>query len=144
MNTQVIMQDPEIHRQIGELTGRFNTFEVNMAREFAELKQTIREQSVVPYAVYEKRVTDIDTDIANLRTDVELIKDKLQIRDYSVTGKVAAFLDSAVVKIIGTGIVAAVLFAIYINYQQQIDSISEKVDNATKVQNIEQNIDRTE
>ena len=144
MNTQVIMQDPEIHRQIGELTGRFNTFEVNMAREFAELKQTIREQSVVPYAVYEKRVTDIDTDIANLRTDVELIKDKLQIREYSVTGKVAAFLDSAVVKIIGTGIVAAVLFAIYINYQQQIDSISEKVDNATKVQNIEQNIDRTE
>lgn len=134
MNTQVIMQDPEIHRQIGELTGRFNTFEVNMAREFAELKQTIREQSVVPYAVYEKRVTDIDTDIANLRTDVELIKDNLQIRQHSLTGKVAAFLDSAIVKIIGTGVVAAVLFAIYINYQQQIDSISEKIDNASRIE----------
>lgn len=136
MNTQVIMQDPEIHRQIGELTGRFNTFEVNMAREFAELKQTIREQSVVPYAVYEKRVTDIDTDIVNLRTDVELIKDNLQIRQHSLTGKVAAFLDSAIVKIIGTGVVAAVLFAIYINYQQQIDSISEKVDNATRLEQV--------
>lgn len=134
MNTQVIMQDPEIHRQIGELTGRFNTFEVNMAREFAELKQTIREQSVVPYAVYEKRVTDIDTDIANLRTDVELIKDSLQIRQHSLTGKVAAFLDSAIVKIIGTAVVAAVLFAIYINYQQQIDSISEKIDNASNIE----------
>lgn len=134
MNTQVIMQDPEIHRQIGELTGRFNTFEVNMAREFSELKQTIREQSVVPYAVYEKRVTDIDTDIANLRTDVELIKDNLQIRQHSLTGKVAAFLDSAIVKIIGTGVVAAVLFAIYINYQQQIDSISEKIDNASNIE----------
>lgn len=134
MNTQVIMQDPEIHRQIGELTGRFNTFEVNMAREFAELKQTIREQSVVPYAVYEKRVTDIDTDIANLRTDIELIKDNLQIRQHSLTGKVAAFLDSAIVKIIGTGVVAAVLFAIYINYQQQIDSISEKIDNASRIE----------
>lgn len=131
---KIIMQDPEIHRQIGELTGRFNTFEVNMAREFAELKQTIREQSVVPYAVYEKRVTDIDTDIASLRTDVELIKDKLQIREYSVTGKMAAFLDNAIVKIIGTGVVAAVLFAIYINYQQQIDSISEKIDNASSIE----------
>lgn len=128
------MQDPEIHRQIGELTGRFNTFEVNMAREFAELKQTIREQSVVPYAVYEKRVTDIDTDIAGLRTDVELIKDNLQIRQHSLTGKVAAFLDSAIVKIIGTAVVAAVLFAIYINYQQQIDSISEKIDNASRIE----------
>lgn len=134
MNTQVIMQDPEIHRQIGELTGRFNTFEVNMAREFAELKQTIREQSVVPYAVYEKRVTDIDTDIANLRTDVELIKDKLQIREYSVTGKMAAFLDNAIVKIIGAAIITAVLVGIYLNYKVQIDSISEKVDNANRIE----------
>lgn len=137
MNTQVIMQDPEIHRQIGELTGRFNTFEVNMAREFAELKQTIREQSVVPYAVYEKRVTDIDTDIASLRTDVELIKDKLQIREYSVTGKMATFLDNAIVKIVGAAIVTAVLVGIYLNYKVQIDTISEKVDNASR---IEQNI----
>lgn len=128
------MQDPEIHRQIGELTGRFNTFEVNMAREFSELKQTIREQSVVPYAVYEKRVTDIDTDIANLRTDVELIKDKLQIREYSVTGKMAAFLDNAIVKILGAAIVTAVLVGIYLNYKVQIDSISEKVDNVTTEQ----------
>lgn len=128
------MQDPEIHRQIGELTGRFNTFEVNMAREFAELKQTIREQSVVPYAVYEKRVTDIDTDIANLRTDVELIKDKLQIREYSVTGKMAAFLDNAIVKIIGAAIITAVLVGIYLNYKVQIDSISEKVDNANRIE----------
>ena len=134
MDKQIIMQDPEIHRQIGELTGRFNTFEVNMAREFSELKQTIREQSVVPYAVYEKRVTDIDSDIAGLRTDVELIKDTLQIREHSVTGKLAAFLDSAIVKIIGTGVVAAVLFGIYMNYQAQIDSISEKIDNANRIE----------
>ena len=134
MDKQIIMQDPEIHRQIGELTGRFNTFEVNMAREFSELKQTIREQSVVPYAVYEKRVTDIDTDIANLRTDVEIIKDKLQIREHSVTGKMATFLDNAIVKIIGAAIVTAVLVGIYLNYKVQIDSISEKVDNVTTEQ----------
>lgn len=134
MDTQIIMQDPEIHRQIGELTGRFNTFEVNMAREFSELKQTIREQSVVPYTVYEKRVADIDTDIAALRTDVELIKDKLQIREYSVTGKMAAFLDNAIVKILGAAIVTAVLVGIYLNYKVQIDSISEKVDNVTTEQ----------
>lgn len=134
METQIIMQDPEIHRQIGELTGRFNTFEVNMAREFSELKQTIREQSVVPYTVYEKRVADIDTDIAALRTDVEIIKDKLQIREYSVTGKMAAFLDNAIVKILGAAIVTAVLVGIYLNYKVQIDSISEKVDNVTTEQ----------
>ena len=32
------MQDPEIYKQIGELTGRFNTFEANMSKEFSEIK----------------------------------------------------------------------------------------------------------
>ncbi len=133
---KIIMQDPEIHRQIGELTGRFNTFEVNMAGEFAELKQTIREQSVVPYAVYEKHVQDESSAVEKLRGDIETIKDTLQIREHSVTGKLATFLDSAIVKIIGTGVVGVVLFAIYLNYQAQIDSISEKVDNVTRLEQV--------
>lgn len=137
MDKQIIMQDPEIHRQIGELTGRFNTFEQNMAREFSELKQTIREQSVVPYAVYEKHVQDESSAVEKLRGDIETIKDTLQIREHSVTGKLATFFDNAIVKIIGAGVVTTVFIGLYLNYKVQIDTISEKVDNVTKVQHIE-------
>ena len=52
------MQDPEIYKQLGELTGRFNTFEQNMAREFDELKQTIREQKTVSFSTFEKQASN--------------------------------------------------------------------------------------
>lgn len=129
MEKQVIMQDPKIYEQIGNLTGRFNTFEQNMAREFQELKQTIREQNNVPYPIFEKHVIDSQKAVNDLTIRVDNIEDALKIKEATITGKLAQFLDSAIVKIIGTGVVAAVLFAIYINYQQQIDSISKKVDN---------------
>ena len=126
---KVIMQDPKIYEQLGELTGRFNTFERNMAREFQELKQTIRDQSVVPYQVFEKHVLDAEQHIRDFDKRLNTIEDTLKIREATVTGKLAQFLDNAIVKIIGTGVVAAVLFAVFINYKSQIDSISNKVDN---------------
>lgn len=129
MDRQVIMQDPKIYEQIGELTGRFNTFEQNMAKEFQELKQTIREQSVVPYAVFEKHVTDTEKELKELGDRVNTIEDALKIKEATITGKLAQFLDNALVKIIGAAVITAVLLAMYLNYKTQIDSISEKVDN---------------
>lgn len=127
---KIIMQDPEIYSKIGELTGRFNTFEENMTNQFKEVKQAIRDQNNVPYPVFEKHVLEHGKLVAR----VESVEDALKIKEHTITGKLAQFLDSAIVKIIGTGIVGAVLFAIYINYQAQIDSISEKVDNVTRVE----------
>lgn len=131
---KVIMQDPKIYEQLGNLTGRFNTFEQNMAREFQELKQTIRDQNAVPYAIFEKHVTDTQVAIKDLTTRVDNIEDALKIKEATITGKLAQFLDSAIVKIIGGAVIAAVLLAMYFNYKTQIDSISEKVDNVNQVE----------
>lgn len=131
---KVIMQDPKIYEQLGSLTGRFNTFEQNMAREFQELKQTIRDQNAVPYAIFEKHVTDTQVAIKDLTTRVDNIEDALKIKEATITGKLAQFLDSAIVKIIGGAVIAAVLLAMYFNYKTQIDSISEKVDNVNQVE----------
>lgn len=54
-----------------------------------------------------------------------------------MTGKLATFFDNAIVKIIGAGVVTTVFIGLYLNYKVQIDTISEKVDNVTKVQHIE-------
>lgn len=126
---KVIMQDPKIYEQLGNLTGRFNTFEQNMAREFQELKQTIRDQNAVPYAIFEKHVTDTVLEIKDLSVRVDNLEDALKIKDATITGKLAQFLDSAIVKILGGAIITAVLFAMYFNYKTQIDNISRKVDN---------------
>ena len=135
--------DPEIYKQLGELQGRFNTFEQNMAREFADIKQTIKEQSVVPYGVYEARTKATDTIHANheerlkgLEGKVDGIEDNLQIREHTVTGKIAAFLDSAIVKVVGTGVVSLVLLAVYWNYQSQIEQLTKKVNEVEQVKEI--------
>ncbi len=131
------MQDPELYKQIGELTGRFNTFETNMERQFQELKQTIREQSVVPYQVYEKHVAESRQDIDSLKTRVDTVEDALKIRDASVTGKLSHFMDNAIVKAIGTSLILGVALLIYINYKTQIDSITEKIDNVSEQQDVQ-------
>lgn len=138
--TTIIMQDPEIYKQIGELTGRFNTFETNMNQQFQELKQTIREQSVVPYPVFEKHVIDTQKDINGLKDKVDVIEDTLKIRDATITGKLARFLDSAIVKMIGTALVGGVSLIVYVNYRAQIDNITQKLDNVSEQQHIERNI----
>ena len=133
---KIIMQDPETYKQIGELTGRFNTFEANMSKEFSEVKQAIREQNNVPYPVFEKHVLDSESKHTKLVARVDAVEDTLKIKEATITGKLVQFLDSAIVKIIGTGVVGVVLFAIYLNYQAQIDSISEKVDNVTRLEQV--------
>lgn len=136
MDKQVIMQDPKIYEQLGELTGRFNTFEKNMADQFSELKQVIRDQNNVPYPIFEKHVLDTKQEIKDLAGRVDNIEEALKIKEATITGKLAQFLDSAIVKIIGTAVVTAVLFGMYFNYQKQIDSISEKVDNVNKQEQV--------
>ena len=131
---KVIMQDPKIYEQLGNLTGRFNTFEQNMAREFQELKQTIRDQNALPNAIFQKHFSYILIAIKDLTTRVDNIEDALKIKEATITGKLAQFLDSAIVKIIGGAVIAAVLLAMYFNYKTQIDSISEKVDNVNQVE----------
>lgn len=133
---KIIMQDPEIYKQIGELTGRFNTFEANMSKEFSEVKQAIREQNNVPYPVFEKHVLESESKHTKLAARVDAVEDTLKIKEATITGKLAQFLDSAIVKIIGTGVVGVVLFAMYLNYQAQIDSISEKLDNVTRLEQV--------
>ena len=133
---KVIMQDPKIYEQLGNLTGRFNTFEQNMAREFQELKQTIRDQNAVPYAIFGKHVTDTTLEIKDLSVRIDNIEDALKIKDATITGKLAQFLDGAIVKIVGTAIVGAILFAMYFNYKVQIDNISRKVDNVSSQEQV--------
>lgn len=124
--------DPEIYKQIGELTGRFNTFEQNMSNQFNEVKQAIKDQSVVPYSVYDKHVESSDKAISVLREDVDNIQDNLNIRANSLSGKLDIFLDNTVVKIIGSSFVGLVLIVIYWSYQKQIDNITQMVDNINK------------
>lgn len=126
------MMDPEIYKQIGELTGRFNTFEQNMSNQFNEVKQAIKDQSVVPYSVYDKHVESSDKAISVLREDVDNIQDNLNIRANSLSGKLDIFLDNTVVKIIGSSFVGLVLIVIYWSYQKQIDNITQMVDNINK------------
>lgn len=133
------MQDPEIYSKIGELTGRFNTFEATMTKEFLEVKQAIKEQSVVPYGIYEARLeaTDIihkdhSDSLKSLNSRVDRLEDINNIRKNTITGKLAEFFDSAIVKLLGSAIITGVLIGMYLNYKVQIDSISEKVDNVSK------------
>jgi len=135
--------DPEMYKQLGELQGRFNTFETNVTQQFNEVKQAIKEQSVVPYSVYEARTkaTDLihvshEDRLVAAEDKIDHIQDAMDIREHTVTSKVAAFLDNAIVKIIGTGVITVVIFGVYLNYQKQIDSLQQKVDTVGSTQQV--------
>lgn len=131
-----VVMDPEIYKQLGELKGRFNTFENNMKQEFVELKQTIKEQSVVPYGIYEARVkaTDIihqnhEDRLKSIEGKVDVVEDTLQIREHTTTGKLAVFLDNAIVKVIGGSVILLVIAAMYYANQSQIKSLESQIDS---------------
>ena len=130
------MQDPEIYKQLGELTGRFNTFEQTMAREFDELKQTIREQKTVSFSTFEKQANKIDANIAIIQRKIDEIEDANRLKEATITGRLSQFIDKGIVKIIGTTIITAFPVFIYITYQHQIDALMKKVDNIGKVQEV--------
>lgn len=132
--------DPEIYKQLGELQGRFNTFEQNMAKEFSDLKETIRSQSIVPYDVYAARVkaTDLiheshEKRLESLENSVGDISLSGKLRKNSVSGRLAEFFDGAVVKIIGASVVSLVVIAVYWQYQSQIEALNEKINRVEEV-----------
>lgn len=127
-----VVMDPEIYKQIGELTGRFNTLEKNMERQFDDLKQAIREQNNVPLSVFKEYTKESRAITDDLSTRVDAIEDMLRVKEATITGKVALFLDNALVKIIGTSLIGLILVAIYINYQTQIRLTNDRIDSVVE------------
>lgn len=135
------IMDPEIYKQLGELTGRFNTFENNMATQFSEIKQAIKDQAVVPYSIYEEHVKRSDAELLALdgrivivEARVKTVEDRLNLNQSSLPSRVAAFLDASAVKIIGSAVILVIIFGMYFSYKEQIDSLNNKVHNIEQVQ----------
>lgn len=124
----IIMQDPEIYKHIGELTGRFNTLEKNIERQLDDIKETIKSQNSVPFEVFREYVADMKTTTKDFDERLEVVENKLNIRDASVTGKVASFLDNAIVRVVGTGAIVLFMAAVYVGYQKQVDVTNSRVD----------------
>ena len=134
MADKIIMQDPKIYSQLGELTGRFNTFEKNIDKQFRELKEMVQAQNNVPYSVFEKNNRSTNNKLADLSSRVDAIEDKMAIKEATITGKLASFLDNSIVKLLGASIVSGALMIVYINSQHQINDISKRVDKVFKTE----------
>lgn len=134
MADKIIMQDPKIYSQLGELTGRFNTFEKNIDKQFRELKEMVQAQNNVPYSVFEKNNRSIKSELTDLSSRVDAIEDKMALKEATITGKLASFLDNSIVKLLGASIVSGALMIVYINSQHQINDISKRVDKVFKTE----------
>jgi hypothetical protein len=134
MADKIIMQDPKIYSQLGELTGRFNTFEKNIDKQFKELKEMVQAQNNVPYSVFEKNNRSIKSELTDLSSRVDAIEDKMALKEATITGKLASFLDNSIVKLLGASIVSGALMIVYINSQHQINDISKRVDKVFKTE----------
>ena len=134
MADKIIMQDPKIYSQLGELTGRFNTFEKNIDKQFGELKEMVQAQNNVPYSVFEKNNRSIKSELTDLSSRVDAIEDKMALKEATITGKLASFLDNSIVKLLGASIASGALMIVYINSQYQINDISKRVDKVFKTE----------
>lgn len=134
------MDMDELSRSVGEIKGRLDTMEKTITSEMAGLRKAIDNISAVPISVYEERQKEIDTELQQhelslkgIAEDINQLNSRLDKRSLSLTGRVADFLDDAVVKAIGGGLLVIVLLAIYSSYQGQIKDIEAELEHTTNI-----------
>ena len=130
----------ELSRSVGEIKGRLDTMEKTITSEMTELRKAIDNISAVPISVYEERQKEIDAELQQhdlslkgIAEDINQLNSRLDKRRLSLSGRVADFLDDAVVKTIGGGLLVIVLLAIYSSYQGQIKEIEAEIEHTTNI-----------
>lgn len=130
----------ELSRSVGEIKGRLDTMEKTITSEMTDLRKAIDNISAVPIGVYEERQKEIDAELQQhdlslkgIEEDINQLNIRLDRRKLSLSGRVADFLDDAVVKTIGGGLLVIVLLAIYSSYQGQIKEIEAEIEHTTNI-----------
>ena len=134
------MDMDELSRSVGEIKGRLDTMEKTITSEMTELRKAIDNISAVPISVYEERQKEIDTELQQhdlslkgIAEDINQLNSRLDRRKLSLSGRIADFFDDAVVKAIGGGLLAIVLFTIYSSCQSQIKDIEAELERTTNI-----------
>ena len=128
MDNNKIVMDPKLYQEIGELRGKFESFEKAAMQDMAEIKQIVKSQSYVPSRVFDKYIEDTSKRIGHVEDAMRSIKTVLKIKENTITGRVATFLDKAIVQAIGGAIMVIVTVSVYLTSQSQIYALKSQID----------------
>ena len=131
--------DAEFYKEFGELKGKVD----GMSSQLVDLKQDVSKISdkidllgAVPYPVFDDHLKYADahikalTDRADANRDaIVKIFERLNLNDNSMTGKLSAFFNNAVVKIVGGGVILLVITVIAVTYMGEIQRMQQTVDD---------------
>ena len=134
--------DSELYKEISNLNGKIGKLEGKVDGFGAQIQKIdikLDNLNVVPYAIFEERIrlTDRKFELHMSRIEkneksIDRINERLNIRDNSFTGKLGVFLESSLIKLVGGAIVAAILFFMYMQQMQQIQSMADSIREVTK------------
>ena len=131
--------DTEFYKEFGELKGKVD----GMSSQLVDLKQDVSKISdkidllgAVPYPVFDDHLKYADahikalTDRADANRDaIVKIFERLNLNDNSMTGKLSAFFNNAVVKIVGGGVILLVITVIAVTYMGEIQRMQQTMDD---------------
>ena len=131
--------DTEFYKEFGELKGKVD----GMSSQLVDLKQDVSKISdkidllgAVPYPVFDDHLKYADAHIKALteradanRDAIVKIFERLNLNDNSMTGKLSAFFNNAVVKIVGGGVILLVITVIAVTYMGEIQRMQQTMDD---------------
>jgi len=133
---KIVMHDPKIYEQIGNLQGRFDTFEKNMTDTLEKFERKLDNINTVPITVYESHLKEELAEREKLKTQIDAntkaiedIQTANKLQENTLSSQVAKFFNNAIVKIIGGASIVAVLLIIWLSYQSQVTDLTQEVES---------------
>lgn len=131
--------DTEFYKEFGELKGKVDGMSVQLTdvkTDIGKISDKIDLLGAVPYSVFDDHLKYADGHIKALneradanRDAIAKILERLNLNDSSMTGRLSTFFNSAIVKIIGTGVVLLVITVIVVTYMGEIQRMQQTVDD---------------
>lgn len=124
--------DTEFYKEFGELKGKVDGMSVQLTdvkTDIGKISDKIDLLGAVPYSVFDDHIKALTERADANRDAIAKILERLNLNDSSMTGRLSTFFNSAIVKIIGTGVVLLVITVIVVTYMGEIQRMQQTVDD---------------
>lgn len=133
------MVDSNFYKEFGELKGKVDGMGKQLdtvQSSVSSIDRKLDELGAVPYSVFndhielkDKQMSLMGEKIEKNAEDLRAIREHINLKENSLSGRVSTFFDSAVVKLVGGGFVTVVIVVIGSQYMSQINSLEKTIES---------------
>lgn len=133
------MVDSNFYKEFGELKGKVDGMGKQLdtvQSSVSSIDRKLDELGAVPYSVFndhielkDKQMSLIGKKIEKNAEDLRAIREHINLKENSLSGRVSTFFESAIVKLLGGGFVAVAIVVVGAQYIDQINALEKTIDS---------------